>query len=127
MTRLTRETWPVDRKSRRALVAAVITTLVAVGAAAAVTQRAAVAPTNNSLPTISGSPTAGSTLTANPGTWSGSAPITFQYQWRICDGNGGACHDIAGATAQSYQLKNDDAGNTVRLQVIASNGDGSSK
>jgi hypothetical protein len=104
---------------------AIVAALVAVGTATAVTQKAAVAPSNNSAPTISGSATAGSTLTANPGTWSGSAPISFQYQWRICDGNGGACHDIAGATGQTYQLKNEDAGNTARVQVIGSNGDGS--
>ena len=70
-----------------------VAALVAVGTAAAVTCRATVAPHNNSLPAISGSATAGSTLTANPGTWSGSTPITFQYQWRICDGNGAACHE----------------------------------
>jgi hypothetical protein len=121
-----RQTWPADRRGRRAFLAAIVVALVAVGTAAAVTHRAAVAPSNNSLPTISGSATAGSTLTANPGTWSGSAPISFQYQWRICDGNGGSCHDIAGATSQTYQLKGSDAGNTLRVQVIGSNGDGSS-
>src|SRR5262245_3962050 len=126
MTRLMRETWPTDRRGRRTFVAVIAAALVAVGTATAVTQRAAVAPSNNSVPTISGSATAGSTLTANPGTWSGSAPIGFQYQWRICDGNGAGCHDIAGATSQTYLLKSDDAGNTLRLQVIASNGDGSS-
>jgi hypothetical protein len=91
-----------------------------------VTTKAAVAPSNTAPPTISGSPTAGSTLTANPGTWTGTAPIGFHYQWRICDGNGGACHDIANANSQFYDLKNDDAGNTVRIEVTAINADGSS-
>jgi hypothetical protein len=114
-----------DPRVRWALIAAAAVTLVAVGTATAVTTRQAVAPSNNSLPTIGGSATTGSTLTANPGTWNGSTPITFQYQWRICDGNGAACHDISGATTQSYLLKRDDAGNTVRVNVIASNSDGS--
>lgn len=116
---------PAHRRHRRVLAGALVLALAAVGTAAAVTTRAAVAPSNSSLPTSSGTPTAGSTLTANPGTWSGSAPITFQYQWQVCDGNGAACHDIAGATSQNYQLKNDDAGNTVRVRVIGSNTDGS--
>jgi hypothetical protein len=122
MSRLFRTT---ERRGRRVLAATILAALVAVGTSAAVTSRATVAPTNNSLPTISGSAAAGSTLTANPGTWSGSAPISYQYQWRICDGNGNACHPISGATGQTYQLRNDDAGNAVRLQVIASNSDGS--
>jgi hypothetical protein len=126
MTRLRSTTWLGDRRRRRALTAAFVAALVAVGTAAAVTGRATVAPSNNSLPTISGTAATGSTLTANPGTWSGSAPITFQYQWRICDGNGLACHDIAGATQQTYVLKRDDAGNTVTVRVIGSNRDGSS-
>ena len=99
--------------------------LVAVGTAAAITTRATVAPTNSSLPTTGGVNTVGSTLTANPGTWNGTAPITFQYVWQICDGNGAACHDIAGATSQTYVLKADDAGNTVRVRVTATNADGS--
>ena len=115
-----------DRRRRRVLAGVVVAVaLVAVGTAAAITTRAAVAPTNASAPTTGGTNTVGSTLTANPGTWNGSTPITFQYQWQVCDGNGAACHDIAGATQQTYTLKADDAGNTVRVRVIASNADGS--
>jgi hypothetical protein len=125
MARFVRTRRSPERRGRFALLAAALAALVVVGTAAAASHRAAVAPSNNSLPTIAGTATAGSTLTANPGTWSGSTPISFQYQWRICDGNGGGCHDIAGATTQTYQLKAADAGNTVRLQVIASNADGS--
>ena len=116
---------PADRRLRRGLIAAAVLALIAVGTATAVSTRTAVAPTNNSAPTIGGSTTTGSTLTANPGTWNGSAPITFQYQWQICDGNGNACHDISGATGQTYTVKTADAGNTVRVHVIASNSDGS--
>jgi hypothetical protein len=112
------------RRRSRILALVGIAALVAVGAAAAVSSRSAVAPMNNSLPTISGTTTAGNTLSANPGTWTGSAPIGFQYQWRLCDASGGACVDIAGATAQTYLLKSTDADHTVRIHVIGSNTDG---
>jgi hypothetical protein len=113
------------RRRRRTLAGAAVLALVAVGAAAAITSRATVAPTNSSLPTTGGVNTVGSTLTANPGTWNGTAPITFAYVWEICDGNGAGCHDITGANSQTYTLKADDAGNTVRVRVTATNTDGS--
>ena len=77
------------------------------------------------MPTTGGVNSVGSTLTANPGTWDGTAPITFAYVWEICDGTGAGCHDISGATSQTYTLKADDAGNTVRVRVTATNTDGS--
>src|SRR5262245_22789842 len=112
-----------NRRRRRMLAGAAALALVAVGTAAAITTRATVAPSNTAQPTTGGVNTAGNTLTANPGTWSGTAPITFAYQWEICDGNGAACHDISGATSQTYTLKADDAGNTVRVRVTATNTD----
>jgi hypothetical protein len=107
----------------RILAVAALAGFVAVSGA---TARSAAGPSNRSLPSIGGSRTVGSTLTANPGTWAGSSPISFQYQWQICGGNGGGCHDIAGQTASTYQLRSGDEGNTVRVHVIASNPDGSS-
>ncbi len=109
----------------RVPVLAAVAVLVAASAASAVTSTSTAAPSNASRPTISGSAAVGSTVTANPGTWRGSAPISFQYQWRICGGNGGSCHDIAGATGQTYQVRNGDQGNTLRVHVIAGNPDGS--
>src|SRR5262245_64758159 len=84
---------PADRRLRRGLIVVVVLALIAVGTATAVTSRATVAPSNNSLPSIGGSTTTGSTITANPGTWNGSTPTPFQYHWQICDGNGRAWHN----------------------------------
>jgi hypothetical protein len=109
----------------RVPVLAVVAALVAASAASAVTKKSAAAPSNASAPTISGEATVGKTLTANPGTWRGSAPINFQYQWRICGARGEACRDIAGATGQTFTVRTQDPGNTVRVHVIASNADGS--
>src|SRR5205823_13849033 len=110
---------------RSALAIAALAALVVVGAAGAVGTRSAVAPANSSAPTISGTAAVGSTVTANPGTWTGSAPMTFQYQWQICGSDGSACHAIAGATTQTYKLTSTDQGNTARVAVTASNADGS--
>src|SRR5215210_2534665 len=41
-------------------------------------------PANNSLPTISGTTQAGQTLTADPGVWSGTQPISFSIAWGRC-------------------------------------------
>ena len=72
-------------------------------------------------PTISGSPTLGATQTANPGTWAGTQPITFAYQWRTCNGGGGGCSSINGATGRTYVTRNSDIGRTLRINVTARN------
>lgn len=82
------------------------------------------APTNSSLPTIGGKPVSGQTLKASPGTWAGTTPITYAYQWQRCPSNG-ACVDVSGATGQSYQLGSADVADTVRVVVTASNAAGS--
>ena len=79
-------------------------------------------PVNQTPPTISGTAQVGQTLTALSGSWSGSPPISYAYQWRRCDSAGGACVDIAGATAASYVVSAADSGSTLRVRVAASNG-----
>ena len=57
-------------------------------------------PQNQSPPLVSGNPVVNTKLTADPGTWSGTQPISFTYQWRRCDRDGGNCSNIAGATGR---------------------------
>ena len=83
------------------------------------------APVNTAPPTIAGAAQQGQTLSADPGTWSGTAPISYAYQWRRCDSSGAACGDIGAATAQSYLVTSTDVGSTLRVRVTASNSTGS--
>jgi hypothetical protein len=99
--------------------------LVVVSASVASPQRAAVRPENASPPTINGDAVVDSRLTANPGTWNGSGPISFQYQWLVCGGTGENCGNIVGETDKNYRVRNGDVGNTIRVKVIASNASGS--
>jgi hypothetical protein len=73
-------------------------------------------PPNTAPPTISGTATVGSTLTANPGTWTGSS-ITFTYQWRQCDASGANCTAITGATGNTYVIASGDVDHTIRVDV----------
>jgi hypothetical protein len=93
---------------------------------AATSAVAAAPPSNTSAPSIAGTPQGGQTLSASAGSWSGTPPIGFAYQWRRCDSGGGSCADINGAGGQSYALTSADVGSTIRVTVTGSNGAGSS-
>jgi hypothetical protein len=83
-------------------------------------------PANTALPTISGTAQAGQTLTASSGSWSGSQPIAYGYQWQRCDTAGANCSPIGGATATSYTATSSDVGATLAVTVTATNSAGSS-
>lgn len=57
--------------------------------------------TNITLPFITGTPTPGSTLTCDPGTWTGS-PTNFFFKWRVSADGVSGWSEIAGATNQTY-------------------------
>ncbi len=82
---------------------------------------AAQPPTNTAVPTISGTAQAGSSLSATAGSWSGTPPLVYAYQWQSCNSLGGSCANINGATSSSYTLQPSDVGNTLRVAVTATN------
>jgi hypothetical protein len=78
-------------------------------------------PVNSVLPKISGTAQDGQTLKAAKGTWTGSATITYTYQWHLCDNTGQNCTNIPLATKTSYKLGHETVGHTLRVIVIATN------
>src|SRR5262249_46290153 len=82
------------------------------------------APVPTARPSISGTARDGETLTADPGTWSGSQ-ATFAYQWVACASTGTSCTDIPGATQKTYAVQPEDVGERLRVRVTATNGAGS--
>ena len=102
---------------QKQLVTLLVIMLVGAGSAAAAT-----APPRNTVPpTISGTARQGEVLTANAGSWSGTQPMTFAYQWRRCDAKGASCSNISGATAKTYTVTSADVGNALRVRVRATN------
>ena len=78
------------------------------------------APANTAAPTISGSAQQGQTLTATTGSWGGSTPLNYAYQWQRCDSSGGSCAPLA-VTGTTDVLASADVGSTIRVSVTASN------
>ena len=113
--------------TRRVVVAAVAALALAILAAAglAATNRVSAAPSNTQPPVVSGTLEVGKELTTTNGTWSGSTPLSFSYQWRRCDKTGGSCANISNATDNTYKLQGTDGGQTLRAVVTAKNSDGS--
>jgi hypothetical protein len=70
-----------------------------------------VGPQNTAPPTISGT----TTLTCDPGTWTGTPAPALTFQW-LRDGAA-----IPGATGATYDLTADDAGHQITCRVTAAN------
>jgi hypothetical protein len=98
-----------------ACVLAVSLSFFATGSSAAKSQTA---PVNTALPTISGTPLVGATLTGSPGTWSGSG-VRYSDQWLRCDSSGGNCAPISDATGTTHVVDSADVGSTLRFSVVA--------
>jgi len=82
-------------------------------------------PLNTTPPSVTGTATVGSLLSASTGTWTGTTPIGYTYQWRRCDQAGANCVSISGATGASYNISYVDGGSTLRVLVTAVNAVGS--
>jgi hypothetical protein len=117
------------QRAHLAILLGVVVVIAALGAAFAAvfagsSQAQTGAPDNTAPPTITGSATNGSRLTANRGTWTGTQPITFTFQWRRCNPGGQACADITGATEDTYTVAGSDVGRTLRVRVTGRNAQG---
>jgi thermitase len=86
---------------------------------------AAQPPQSTAPPTVSGTDATGQTLQSSAGSWMGTAPLSYAYQWQRCDSSGSSCGDVSGATSNTYTLTSADAGSTMRVHVSASNSAGS--
>jgi sugar lactone lactonase YvrE len=82
------------------------------------------APANMSAPTIEGAARDGETLSASIGSWSGTPPLTYAYQWQDCNALGESCVAIAGATSSTYVLEPGDEGASIEVVVTATNAQG---
>jgi Big-like domain-containing protein len=83
------------------------------------------APLPTTPPSIVGTATVGKTLTASSGTWTGTTPMSYGYQWSNCDSGGKNCNPIANATAASYTVASNLVGKTLRATITAKNSVGS--
>ena len=86
------------------------------------------APTALEVPAISDtSPRDRDVLTGYSGRWVGANPISFRYQWLLCDAQGKTCRPITGATRQTFRVPAHMVGQRLRLEVVASSASGSTR
>lgn len=88
--------------------------------------RSPVAPSALQPPAISGNPQEGETLQTSQGSWSGTPPFSFRYQWARCNAAATSCQFVPGAVASTYALGPADVTFRIRSFVTAANGAGSS-
>jgi len=74
------------------------------------------APTNQYAPSIAGTSTSGSTLTAVPGGWTGTGN-TYAYSWSRCNGDFSICTVVG--TGSTYTLSSNDIGGYLLLSQSA--------
>jgi hypothetical protein len=93
-------------------------------ASAAAPATPVVVPANGRLGPVAGLPVVGGLLTAANGSWSGTLPLSFGYQWQRCQPG---CVSIGGAGASGYIPAAGDLGAKLRVLVTASNAAGSAQ
>ena len=76
-------------------------------------------PANATPPSISGTAVEGRVLTELHGTWSYGPVTAYGYHWVRCDRFGGMCTPIAGASGQTYVLRQADVGHRIRVRETA--------
>ncbi len=82
-------------------------------------------PVNTVLPAVAGTPLDGQVLTASTGTWAGTPPFKYTYQWDSCSLITGECNMIAGATSSTYTAGPLDVTNGLEVVVTATSAIGS--
>lgn len=85
----------------------------------ATTGGASLSPVNTVAPTISGTATIGSTLTASTGTWSNN-PTSYTYQWKSSS-DGSTYSNIAGATSSTFLVTQAEGGKFLKVSVVGAN------
>ena len=81
-------------------------------------------PSVTKQPDPHGTAQVGQTVTVDNGSWKGTTPLTYTYQWQRCS-TSGTCTNISGATKSSYVPAAGDVGYRLRATVTAKNNAGS--
>lgn len=84
-------------------------------------------PQSTRAPSFTGTLVRSRTLRAANGTWSGTTPTVFSYQWLRCPATGTNYTPISNATRSAYVLAAADVGRRIRLRVTAGNAAGSTQ
>lgn len=90
------------------------------------TPEPATPPSNQSPPSISGEAEVGRILSASPGTWNGTEPLSYSYSWYRCDADGLDCSAVLNGTEPTYELVPADYAHRFKVMVTATNSAGSS-
>jgi hypothetical protein len=83
----------------------------------------ALAPKHKGHVTPTGETVDGRIVSVGTGTWKGTTPFEYGYQWYRCTHS---CQAIEGATSSSYRVQTADIGKRLRAAITAKNAAGSS-
>jgi alpha-tubulin suppressor-like RCC1 family protein len=81
-------------------------------------------PANTAAPTTSnegGNWLEGQQVAATKGSWTGTEPLSYVYQWEKCNAGGASCVNIAGAAGSAFVPDSSEVGDTLRVIVTATN------